>query len=265
MTPIVLPSQIALRSHGASTRPSRTPLLALGREGARQPEERREDDRDPEQAGLGALRRAAREREVEDRQRRDDEEQHRRQRVARAQLEQQVLARERRDVSGVRAHASASLAVARAASASGSCVATSAVTPARSASSACEQLGALDVEPVERLVEEQQVGVVEKRPAEREPLEHPARERPGPLVPHSPEPEALEHRARTLAPLGQPVEPAVEVEVLERRQLPVDERLVREEPDRAARARRPRARRPSARRAPRRGAARSSSRTRSAR
>ena len=59
-------------------------------------------------------------REVEDRQRRDDEQQHRGQRVSRPQLEQQVLARERRDVSGIRAHAIASLAVARAASASGS-------------------------------------------------------------------------------------------------------------------------------------------------
>ena len=36
-----------------------------------------------------------------------------------------------------------------------------------------EQVGALDVEPVEGLVEEQQVGVVQERAAECEPLEHP--------------------------------------------------------------------------------------------
>src|SRR5580765_5520021 len=98
-----------------------------------------------------------------------------------------------------------------------------------------QQIGALDVEPVERLVEQQEVGVVEKRAAEREPLEHPARKRSGPLVPDAPQPEALEHRAGALAALWKPVQAAVEVEVLERCQLPVDERLVGQEPDRAAR------------------------------
>ena len=58
---------------------------------------------------------------------------------------------------------------------------------------------------------------------------------PDPLVPRTPEPEALEHRARSLAPLGQPVEPTVEVEVLERGQLAVEERLVSEKTDRATR------------------------------
>src|SRR5207247_884177 len=43
-----------------------------------------------------------------------------------------------------------------------------------------------------------------------------------------PEPEALEQHPDPLAPLGHPVEAAIEVEVLDRRQLPVDERLVRE-------------------------------------
>ena len=98
-----------------------------------------------------------------------------------------------------------------------------------------KELGSLGVEPVERLVEEQQVGVVEEGPAEREPLEHAAGVGRGPLVPHAPEPEALEHRTGPLAPLGHAVEPPVEVEVLERRQLPVDERLVGEEADRATR------------------------------
>src|SRR5205823_3257741 len=47
-----------------------------------------------------------------------------------------------------------------------------------------------------------------------------------------PEPEPLEQHADPLAALGDPVEAAVEVEVLERGQLAVDERLVTEEADR---------------------------------
>ena len=94
-----------------------------------------------------------------------------------------------------------------------------------------EQRRALLVERAERLVEHEQLGVVEQRPAEREPLEHPARERVGALVAGVPEPEALEQHADPLAPLGHAVEPAVEVEVLERGQLAVDERLVPEEAD----------------------------------
>jgi Tol biopolymer transport system component len=97
-----------------------------------------------------------------------------------------------------------------------------------------EKLGTLGVEPVERLVEQQQVGVVEEGPGEREPLEHATREGRDPLVARAPEPEALEHRARPLAPIRQSVEPAIEVEVLERRQLAVDEGLVAEKPDRTA-------------------------------
>ena len=45
-------------------------------------------------------------------------------------------------------------------------------------------------------------------------------------MPRIPEPEALEQHPDPLAALWDPVETAVEVEVLERRQLPVDERLV---------------------------------------
>ena len=98
-----------------------------------------------------------------------------------------------------------------------------------------QQLDAFCVEPGERLVEQQQVRVVQKGPAEREALEHPAGERSDPLVARPPEPEALEHRASSLAALLNSVEPPVEVEVLERGQLTVDERLVAEKADRAAR------------------------------
>ena len=84
------------------------------------------------------------------------------------------------------------------------------------------------------LVEEQEVRVVKKRPAEGEPLLHAAREGGDALVPCLPEVEALQQHPDPLAPLGHAVEAAVEVEVLERRQLPVDERLVRQVAEAAA-------------------------------
>src|SRR5581483_584638 len=68
-------------------------------------------------------------------------------------------------------------------------------------------------------------------PAERQPLQHPPREGIRPLVARVPQAEPLEQHPDPLAALGHAVEPAVEVEVLERGQLAVDERLVAEEPD----------------------------------
>src|SRR5205823_1388176 len=77
--------------------------------------------------------------------------------------------------------------------------------------------------------------LVQERAAEREPLLHAARERAGPLVPRVPEAEALEQHADPLPALGHSVEAPVEVEVLDRGQLPVDERLVTGEADGLAR------------------------------
>ena len=74
---------------------------------------------------------------------------------------------------------------------------------------------------------------MEQRPAQRQALRHPARVRGDPLV-ADPQPEALEQHPRSLAPLGHAVETAEEVEVLERGELAVDERLVREEAEPAA-------------------------------
>ena len=129
---------------------------------------------------------------------------------------------------------------------SGSWVETTSVrSPASSRELASSTRGALGVERRVRLVEEQQARVVEERPAEREPLRHPARERRDPLVPRVPQPVALEQHPDPLAPLRHAVEPAVELQVLERGQLAVDERLVREVADLAARRRRPRAPRAS--------------------
>ena len=92
-----------------------------------------------------------------------------------------------------------------------------------------QELGPCLVQRAERLVEQQQVGVVKEGAAEREPLEHPAREGAGALGSSLPETEALEQHADSLPPLGHAVQASVEVEVLERGQLTVDERLVREE------------------------------------
>src|ERR687892_165542 len=61
------------------------------------------------------------------------------------------------------------------------------------------------------------------REARRPP--HPARERAGTLGARVPEAEALEQHPDPLAALGHAVEAAVELEVLQRRELAVDERL----------------------------------------
>src|SRR6187200_638634 len=96
---------------------------------------------------------------------------------------------------------------------------------------AVEQLGARFVQPAERLVEDQQLRSVQQRAAEREALQLTARELGRALASRVPESEALEQHPDPLAPLGHAVEAAVEVEVLERGQLEVDERFVAEEAD----------------------------------
>ena len=138
-------------------------LLALGDERAAEAEQRREEDRHPEQPELGEPRRAGRQREVEDDQDRDHEQQHRGQRVPGPQLEPQVLARERRRRRRS-SYASASLPLASGATRSGSCVATRIVRAlAHAGELAVEQLRALGVQPAERLVEDQQLGPVQQR------------------------------------------------------------------------------------------------------
>ena len=89
------------------------------------------------------------------------------------------------------------------------------------------------VERVEGLVG-RRAAVVQENPAEPEPLLHPARERRDAVVAHLPETEPLEQHPDPLAPLRQAVEPPEEMEVLERRQLAVNERLVTEVADLAA-------------------------------
>ena len=93
---------------------------------------------------------------------------------------------------------------------------------------AVEEQRAVLVERRERLVEDEQLGVVEQRPAQREPLRHAARVRRHALVPRVPEREALEQHPDPLTSLGNAVEAAVELEVLDGGELAVDERLVRE-------------------------------------
>ena len=90
------------------------------------------------------------------------------------------------------------------------------------------------VERRERLVQNEQVGLVQEGAAEREPLRHPTRVGGDELAPSIPEPEPLEQHPDPLATLGDAVETAEQIEVLERGELAVDERLVRQEPDAAA-------------------------------
>ena len=71
--------------------------------------------------------------------------------------------------------------------------------------------------------------------AEREPWRHATRVRGHALVPGAPQAVPLEKHADALATLADAVQPPEEIEVLERRQLAVHERLVREKPDPAAR------------------------------
>ena len=90
------------------------------------------------------------------------------------------------------------------------------------------------VEPGERLVEEQQVRLVEEGAGERRPLGGAPREVARRDVGDRGEAVRLQQRADVRPG---PVEPAVEVEVLPDRQFRVEERLVGREPDPAARRR----------------------------
>jgi hypothetical protein len=72
---------------------------------------------------------------------------------------------------------------------------------------------------------------VEQRPAERESLSHAAGERRCALVPHVPEAVPLEQHPDSLATFRNAVEPSEQLEVLERRELAVNERLVSEQTD----------------------------------
>ncbi len=77
--------------------------------------------------------------------------------------------------------------------------------------------------------------IVEQDATEREALRHPARVRRDPVAPRLPETEALEQHPDPLAPLRHAVQPAVQIEVLERGELAIDERLVPEVAELAAR------------------------------
>ena len=162
---------------------------------------------------------------MEDDERRQDEEEHRGQRVPPPQLDAQVLARQSDDVGEVR-HPSATVVVARGWTRSGSCVETTSVRRGERLELAVEKRGSALVERRVRLVEQDHLGVVQKRPAQRETLGHSPRVRRYPLVPSVPQREAFERHADPLAALRHAVQAAEEVEVLDRSQLPIDERLV---------------------------------------
>ena len=113
---------------------------------------------------------------MEDDERRHDEERHRRERVPRAELEPEILPGERGDVAEIGGHACPSAMPARRERRDtlGSCVATTSVLPAAASGAELrvEQCGAVVVERRVRLVEHDEVGLVEQGPAERETLRH---------------------------------------------------------------------------------------------
>ena len=126
-----------------------------------------------------------------------------------------------------------------------------------------EQIGSLRVERCERLVEHEQLGLVQERAAESEPLRHAARVRGDALGADVPETEALEEHADSLTPLRHAVEAPVEIEILERGQVSIEKRLVADEAELADGTRRRQARHPLVRRGLRPGARASSSPIRS--
>jgi hypothetical protein len=89
-----------------------------------------------------------------------------------------------------------------------------------------EELRSRFVEGRVRLVEDEEPRLVQQDATEREALSHPPRVRSDALAPHIPKTEALEQHSDPLAPFGHAVQPAVKVEILERGELAIDERLV---------------------------------------
>src|SRR5262245_22009394 len=85
------------------------------------------------------------------------------------------------------------------------------------------------VEAGEGLIEEQQPRLGKKGPREREALRGPARQGPRPPVGGAVESEALELSVDASG--GKAMEAGEEAEVLPRRQVEVDERIVRDEAD----------------------------------
>src|SRR5581483_3448960 len=94
-----------------------------------------------------------------------------------------------------------------------------------------EQRRTVRVERVERLVEQQQLRRVEQDAAQAESLLHAAGERRDAGVANVPQPEALEQHPDLLAALRDAIEAPEQRQVLERSELAVDERLVREVAD----------------------------------
>ena len=202
----------------ASSAPSRSRATTHGRA-----QERREDDAPPEQAvRRGVPVPPAGRAKWKTVSVASDEEQHRRKGVARAQLQGQILARERGDVAEVAGHrrTRARRLVAQRIDPGRIVGRDDERRPSRrSRELAVEERRAVVVERREGLVEDEQLRVVQERTAKRQPLHHPARELCHLLAAGLPEAEPLQQHADALAPLRHPVEPAEELEVLQRRQL----------------------------------------------
>ena len=110
-----------------------------------------------------------------------------------------------------------------------SCEMSTRATPAGRPISGSTAARGARVEVGERLVEQQQLGLVQHRPADRHPLHEAARERPQRLVGAVGEPDLREQR---LGAAGvDAVQARVEAEVLARGERAVEQRLVGEQAD----------------------------------
>jgi hypothetical protein len=94
-----------------------------------------------------------------------------------------------------------------------------------------ERVDPRGVEASVRLVEQQQVGVVQQRPRERQPLLLPARQRAHSLLRPPLHPDDRQHLGDPLVGVRHVVEPCVEAEVLPAGQLVVEVGAVRYHPD----------------------------------
>ena len=248
---VALATNSAVRSTGASRKPSKPPCSCSATNSRLIAEHRGEQQRHPQHAGGEvAVERVAVQAEVEDHEGRDAEQHHRRARPRGAQLEPQVLAQrarrrrascvQRPDLGGATSAAGASSATRPARSPSARSAPASPprrrgaistrVRPPRGRSAARPRRPRAGSRFASGSSSSSSSGLVQDGAADREALDHPARERAQRLVgaraPSRPRSSSSSTRAARHA-----VQPRVEAQVLARRQLAVEQRLVREQPD----------------------------------
>ena len=271
--PATLATSSAVRSTGARRKPSRPPSSRSATKRRLMPSiaaNRSVTHSTPAARSPSTV--AALQREVEDDERHDRERRHGGDDLRRAQLEAQVLATRAptaRRISGTaprsrrcrpraprrrssgRPPRSPSARSASARPPAGSCEVTTRVRPLAAPDERLDERGGGRVEVGARLVEQEQLGVVQDRAGHRQPLDHPARERVDGVVGAAAQADGVQELADARG--GDVVQARVEAQVLARAEVAVEQRVVPEQPDAPAhrpalaRERRGRGRAPSRR------------------